>query len=374
MRFCSKPAVAAIIALIAVVGIEAPPAAAQTTWQKISPYFSCPREYVNQYGSFRSPLLFADGSAVKTPQDWQRRRQEILNQWNEIMGPWPALIEHPKIEYLESHARENFMQHRIRLEIAPGQSEIGYLLIPQGNGPFPAVFVPFYEPLTSTGQNKNVRRDFALQLTRRGFVTLSIGSPGGDARKPNTGGRALQPLSFLGYVGANCCNALASLPQVDAKKIGVVGHSYGGKWAMFASCLYDKYAAAVWSDPGIVWDEARANVNYWEPWYLGLDPMFTRKPGLITAENPRTGAYKTLIESGHDLIELHALMAPRPFLVSGGSEDTPARWPALNHAIAVNKLLGFDDRVAMTNRKTHDPTEESNEVICLFFEHFLMGK
>ena len=28
----------------------------------------------------------------------------------------------------------------------------------------------------------------------------------------------------------------------------------------------------------------------------------------------------------------------------------------------------------MTNRQTHDPTEESNEVLCLFFEHFLQAR
>jgi len=74
-----------------------------------------------------------------------------------------------------------------------------------------------------------------------------------------------------------------------------------------------------------VFDETRPNVNYWEPWYLGLDPQRQRTPGVPDAANPRTGAYKQLMESGHDLHELHALMAPRPFLVSGGSEDTLAR-------------------------------------------------
>src|SRR5262249_31013747 len=87
--------------------------------------------------------------------------------------------------------------------------------------------------------------------------------------------------------------------------------------------------------------------------------------------NPRTGAYKRLVEAGHDLHELHALMAPRPFLVSGGSEDPPERWKALNHAVAVNRLLGYGGRVAMTNRKGHPPTDESNEQIYLFSEHFL---
>ena len=36
------------------------------------------------------------------------------------MGPWPALIEKPKIEYLEKEHRDNFTQHHIRLEVAPG--------------------------------------------------------------------------------------------------------------------------------------------------------------------------------------------------------------------------------------------------------------
>jgi hypothetical protein len=78
-----------------------------------------------------------------------------------------------------------------------------------------------------------------------------------------------------------------------------------------------------------------------------------------------------MIETGRDLHELHALMAPRPFLVSGGSEDPPERWVALNHSLAVNRLLGHTDRVAMTNRPEHNPSEASNAAIYRFFGHFL---
>jgi dienelactone hydrolase len=349
-----------------------PAPSATDGWTAAAPYFDPPAEYAGKLGSYRSPLLFADGSAVRTADHWRRRREEILSHWHHVMGVWPAVIDAPKIEYVSKSQRDGFTQHKVRVEVARGQMAEGYLLVPPGEGPFPAVFVPFYEPETSVGLNANKLRDFAYQLTRRGFVTLSIGSPGGDARKPDTAGNVLQPLSYLAYVAANCYQALASLPYVDAKRIGVVGHSYGGKWAMFASCLYDKYAAAAWSDGGVVWDEKKSNVNYWERWYLGLDPLVKRpKPGLITPDNPRTGAYKTLVESGHDLHELHALMAPRPFLVSGGSEDPLARWVALNHAVAVNKLLGYEHRVGLTSRPAHNPTVESNEAIYQFFEHFL---
>ncbi|MCX7886827.1 MAG: hypothetical protein N3B01_06185 [Verrucomicrobiae bacterium] len=78
-----------------------------------------------------------------------------------------------------------------------------------------------------------------------------------------------------------------------------------------------------------------------------------------------------MIRDGRDLTDIHALICPRPFLVSGGTEDPPERWLALNHAIAVNNLLGYKNRVAMTNRKEHAPNPESNAVLYAFFEHFL---
>src|SRR5690606_658504 len=175
--------------------------------------------------------------------------------------------------------------------------------------------------------------------------------------------------SFHAYEASTCHTILARLKQVDPKRIGIVGHSYGGKWAMFASCLYEPFACAAWSDGGIVFDERRGNVKYWERWYLGFVPgQPGREPGIPNEANPRTGSYKEMVDQGRDLHELHALMAPRPFLVSGGSEDPPARWAALNHTRAVNDLLGVKNRVAMTNRPSHGPTPESNEQLYSFFE------
>jgi hypothetical protein len=341
-------------------------------WPLISPSFHPPPEFAGKFGHHRSPLLFADGSRVRTAEDWARRREEIRREWTELMGPWPPVLEKPRVEFLEKSRRENFTQHRVRVEIAPQQTGEGWLLVPDGQGPFPAALVVFYEPETSVGLNTNQFRDFGYQLARRGFVTLNIGTPGGNAWKPETGAALCQPLSFHAYVAANCWHALANLPEVDRARIGVVGHSYGGKWAMFAGALWDKFACVAVSDPGIVFDETRANVNYWEPWYLGLDANEKRpRRGIPSADNPRTGAYKRMIEQGRDLHELHALIAPRPFFVSGGSEDPPSRWTALNHLVEVNRVLGVSNRVAMTNRKDHSPNADSNEKLYAFFAHFL---
>ncbi len=336
------------------------------------PFAHVPIDFANKLADLRSPLLFNDGSVVKSQADWQKRRGEILTNWHGMMGPWPAIVDRPKMTVLDTTVRGDITQRRVRVQIAPDQISDGYVLIPKGPGPFPAVFVPYYDAETSVGLSKNLLRDFAWQLALRGFVGLAIGSPGGDARKPVLSDQAkCQPLSYLGYVAANAWNALASMPEVDPKRIGIVGHSYGGKWSMFGSCLWDQYACAAWSDPGIVFDEKRESINYQEPWYLGLDPTRTRKPGLVREDSPRTGAYETLMETGHNLHEMHALMAPRPFLVSGGEEDPPTRWAVLNHSIAVNRLLGFDARVAMTNREKHTPTDESNGQIYRFFEYWL---
>lgn len=338
----------------------------------LAPAFAPPAEFAGKLGDYRSPLLFDDGTPVRTAEDWKRRRDEILKAWHGLMGPWPEEIARPKVEVLDSTHRENFTQKAIRLEVAPGRTtDDAYLLIPDGEGPFPAVVVVFYDAKTGIGaEGTKPLRDFAYRLARKGFIALSLGS---EPRTyyPSKEAATIQPLSFHAYVAANARNALANMPEVDPERIGIVGHSYGGKWAMFAACLNEKFACAAWSDPGIAFDESRSNVNYWDPWYLGYEPGAGRKPGIPSESHPRTGPYRTLIEQKRDLHELHALMAPRPFLVSGGAEDPPARWVALNHAVAVNRLLGASGRVGMTNRPAHEPTEESNAQIDAFFEHFL---
>lgn len=339
-------------------------------------FFAPPPQWVGDFGAFRSPLLFRDGARVRTAQEWPTRRAEILEGWHQVLGAWPELIAEPQLETLSESRRENLIQRRVSVPLAVGQRAEGWLMVPEGAGRRPAVLVDYYEPETSVGLNPaQPHRDFALQLSRHGFVTLSVGTPGGNAWKPELGQALCQPLSYHAYVAANLWGALSRLPEVDSDRIGVMGHSYGGKWAMFAGAFWNRFAAIAVSDPGIVFDEKRSNVNYWEPWYLGLDPKNPRpRAGVPTSDNPRTGAYKTLVERGWDLHELHALIAPRPFFVSGGAEDPPSRWAALNHAVAVNALLGYTNRVGMTSRREHTPDPTSNSQLIAFFETFLKSR
>ena len=351
---------------------------AEDPWDSISPFFVVPDKYKSDGGKYQSPLMFKDGSRVTRPSEWKRRRSEIKSEWESLLGKWPELLTKQQLKIEPPIRRQNFSQSKISFRWTPEEITSGYLTVPDGPGPFPAVITVFYEPETAIGKGKP-ERDFAYQLAQRGFVTLSIGTSQATRDRtyalywPSIQDAKVQPLSMLAYAASNACLALGNHPKVDRKRIGIVGHSFGGKWAMFASCLYEGFACAAWSDPGIVFD-TRPSVNYWEPWYLGYHPKPWRRRGLITKENPARGLYPKLLKEGRDLHELHALMAPRPFLVSGGSEDPPGRWQALKHSVDVNRVLGFKNRVGMTNRPDHSPNAESNEVIYKFFEHVLKSK
>src|SRR2546425_3888270 len=71
------------------------PAEADAIWKKLAPYFNSPAQYSNQFGSYKSPLQFDGGDAVRNASEWPRRRQEILRYWHHVLGPWPPLLEHP---------------------------------------------------------------------------------------------------------------------------------------------------------------------------------------------------------------------------------------------------------------------------------------
>ena len=105
---------------------------AAESWLRIQKHFEPSAEFTDDMGAYRSPLIFHDKSTVRTADDWNRRRAELLEQWTELLGHWPPLITQPQVEVLETKQREDFQQHRIRFEWMPDQLTTGYLLIPDG--------------------------------------------------------------------------------------------------------------------------------------------------------------------------------------------------------------------------------------------------
>ena len=346
------------------------------TWQDMQKYFVPPPEYAGKLGTYRDVLKFDDGTPVKTPQDWAKRRQEILDYWHGAIGKWPAPIEKPKVIVNKTEHVDHFTRIEVQIEVTPTQQPTGpqFILVPDGKGPFPAVVVTWYGTLDTAGKVYPDPKmcpgpiDFGRRLANRGYVVLCLG----NCVIPTKG---VQPLSYTAYAVANCYNVLANMKEVDPKRVGVMGFSLGGIIAMFGSCLCDKFACAVWIDPAPVIDEKR-DAAYNNDAFLGWDFSATAHPGglPISDKNPRRGAYAKLVVEKHNFNELHALMAPRPLLVSAGQYVRPEDWTAFNHLVAVNNLLGYKDRVAVTWRNQHYPTLESLGQIYAFLDHFLKGE
>ena len=229
---------------------------------ELAAYFQPPEKY---------PIGLREVPLAAGVRGWRRGQDarglatppaEILDTWQGIMGPWPALIESPRVDTVDTTRRENLTQHRLRLGIALGGETVeGLLLLPDGKGPFPAVLVVDYTAQTSVGLGSGER------ATMVGNSPSGASRPCRSANRPQASisasrarpwvgpylgpvGKAvrIEPLSALAYAAANSHTVLSRRLDVLPERIGIVGHSFGGKWAMFASCLYDKFACAAWSD------------------------------------------------------------------------------------------------------------------------------
>ena len=159
------------------------------------------------------------------------------------MGPWPPLVEKPTIEYLKKEKQADYTQSQIRVQVAPDRtSDDAYLLVPEGpRGPFPAVIVVFYDGLSGLGGGRGAGKhyDFARQLVKRGFVTLSFGSD------PNTyylnkQHAQLQPISYNAVYGGQLVQRLG----VVADSRSAAGRHYRPivRWQVGHVCLLPQRA------------------------------------------------------------------------------------------------------------------------------------
>lgn len=193
------------------------------------------------------------------------------------------------------------------------------LLLPASDGASVAVIVvPFYDVESLLGlpsdryPEAQPSRAFAVEIARAGLGVLAVPwwaeietrprsavdlhdryDPIATAHREQfpavTGlGRSITDLRLA-------LDALGTIEQVDAGRIGVFGHSLGGKFAMFLAALDTRVSAAVIHEPGLGF----AHSNWEDPWYFG-----------------------ERVPSDHDLDDVLALIAPRPVLyVGGGASD-----------------------------------------------------
>src|SRR5581483_6610124 len=138
-----------------------------------------------------------------------------------------------------------YTEQDVTLENAAAHVRLaGTLSVPEGKGPFPAVVL-----VSGTGQNTRdedvwghkVFVVLADALNRRGFAVLrydkrGVGGSGGDFGTATTADFASDADSAMEW--------LRSQPKIDARRVGVLGHSEGGIIAPMVAAA-DKNAAFV---------------------------------------------------------------------------------------------------------------------------------
>jgi dienelactone hydrolase len=279
---------------------------------------------------------------ITTVDGWNRRRNQLLASWRRFLGQIPAADKPPVHRVLEED-RSDVVRQLIRYDSEPGLSVEAYLLRPAASrSPRPGMIVlhsTFDETIRQpAGLAGPADLHLGLHLARHGYVAVcprcylwQYGRPGHLAeavewlakRHPGVLGMAK-----MLFDASRAVDLLASLPEVDPSRLGAIGHSLGGKEALYLSAFDTRVRAAVSSEGGI----GLTYSNWDAPWYLG-DAI--RRPGFP-------------LDHGQVL----ALTAPRPFLLIGGdSADGDQSWPYIEAALPVWKLTGAPSAIGLFNHR-----------------------
>jgi len=319
-------------------------------------------------------LVLEDGSRIAGVAAWEGKRAAIEADWRNYLGrppfdPFPLSVRTERVDDNGSHTGT-----LLGIKTEPGYWEKCYLMAPKPlpRGRLPAVVVFYYDIDLPAGRNMGSStwkegaetRQFGLHLVERGYVVLVQrwvyhGKREDLAIKGNFywGAAEYQLRQAPGWKGLGhvvwdasiCADYLQTLDFVDPERIGCMGHSLGGKMALYAAAFDTRFKVAVSSEPGV----GLSYSNWDAPWYLGPE---VKDDGF-----------------GRDHHQLLALIAPRPFLLIGGeSADGVKSWRYLAAAQDVYRLYGAEDRIGMVNHGTgHAPTMEACEAAYSWFDRYL---
>lgn len=272
---------------------------------------------------------------VTTAEHWEKRRGEILRGMQSVMGKFPGDDRRVPLDVRveEDVDAGSYRRQLITYQSEPDSRTPAYLCIPNdvlaGKRKTPAVLC--LHPTDNKVGHKVVLglggragRQYAAELTERGYVTLSPAYPHLANYWPNLGG--------LGYVSGTMkaiwdnsrgLDLLAELDYVDdSRGFGAIGHSLGGHNAIYTA-VFDQRITAIASSCGF-----DAYPDYYDGaervWYFGAGWCQIRYM-------PRLSNYRgKLDEIPYDFTELLGALAPRPLFVNAPLHDSNFRWKSVD--------------------------------------------
>lgn len=325
--------------------------------------------------------------AVRTKEDWQIRRQHSVENLQLAMGPVPSPLRQVPLavelrdeERLEPpRVKRPLIRRKLIFRSDTNHGIPAYLFLPEderteaekSKGTAKRAAILCLQQTTDVGKDEpaGLRGDatlkYALELAERGFVTLA----------PDYPSFGEYPFDFLparGYDSGSMkavwdnmrvVDLLQSLPEVDAERIGCIGHSLGGHNAIFTA-VFEPRIKVIVSSCGFT-NLRKDDIPSWTgPRYMPrLASRFDSDPAKVP----------------FDFHELIGALAPRPFFASAATRDSDfdvsGVRDVMQAAQPIYKLYAAEASLTATYPDAvHSFPDESRQQAYSFLELHLRGK
>ena len=355
--------------------------------------------------TLEDPLVFADGTPVKTVCDWTRRRREILDLFQqEMYGPMPKTRRFSLRTLEEGPALDGKAWRRqVRMSFSPEGigPEIDWLVVTPAHaeGPSPAILVLNYsgnhtamdDPAVllpscwlENDKKYGVRENRATEEARglltpersketvfpveemisRGyaFVTACYGDIAPDPDDPAVQAVMARPGTLITWAWGLCrgLDMLEEDASIDADRVVVTGSSRLGKAALLAGAFDERFAIVAPNQTGgggaplskrnfgeYVASEVEHFTHWWGPAYAKYAEAEASQPFdqhlLLSCVAPRPLLVEGFNNPWFDTYgEFLALKAASPVWHFLGTEGLPAvEWPADEETSAIGKRVGY---------------------------------
>ncbi len=281
------------------------------------------------------PLVLKNGKRVQTANTWwKQRRPEILDDYEtQIFGKTPANT--PNVTFAATGTDSTVLAGKaLRKTI---QGTIDNARYPAAT---PGIPVTYYRPIRASGRlplmvivwgsfpqpmasiEKLIDAGWAVALVNTGAIQMDSGAGlhegiiglmnGGNDRKPDEWG----VLAAWSWGLSRVLDYYEKDPTVNAKQIGIQGHSRWGKTALLAGALDPRWAVVFASCSGSMGASLEKR-NYGET----IDNVASSGEYHWMAGNflKWGGNWEAMPVDAHELI---ALIAPRPVFITGGTNDS----------------------------------------------------
>jgi pimeloyl-ACP methyl ester carboxylesterase len=322
-------------------------------------------------------------SGVDSTKEWSERRKVLETKFLELIRDQHKPARPPlDLQLHESTVVDDRYERRlISYQVEQGERARAYLGIPlnlEGKAPGVVALHGTFERgiEQAAGLVDNPEKAYLDHLCRRGYVVIAPEHFVSGERVPPEG--AYDTTRFhekhpewtavgkFTYEHSIALDILAGLPEVDADRLGVMGHSLGGQGAIFLAAYDDRLKAAV-SNCAASFFRHNPGVEHWarDHWYVYFKHI---RPGLLKGELPPI-----------DFHEIIAIVAPRAFLdVSalndGEKEVQRQRVLMLSSLMDVWRLNKAERKFAFfVHGHGHSVPHESRELIYGWLDAQLKG-